>query len=182
MDLWSDFAIALATRQVLDAKGLYARAEQETQYVPVPAFVGDWGGQSLTIDKVNWQNPFLQFCEKKKGYCLPARDVAATGSPLIVRHPYGIHFLRVVPKSNEPFVLRFEGASDTDFKVHLVVLNNSGVYENFSLTQDCVVSNPMTYKLLQIVITRGEKGLGSYKIIMDNVQNNQYPQCFSEKK
>ncbi|MBI1741846.1 hypothetical protein HYR54_02140 [Candidatus Acetothermia bacterium] len=180
LDLWDEFAVALATHQVPDAAQLFPLAEQKTNYVPVPVYGGEWTGQLLTIDQINWQNPFVEICEKKKEFCPLAHDVAVIGSPLTVRHPYGIHFLRIIPKANTPLVLQFNGSSDTDFRVYVVGSKNSTAYETSPLMPGCILSNPLDYQFLQVVITRGEKGSGSYQVKLAPLQNQNYAKCFAQ--
>ncbi len=168
LDLWAEFAVALAARQVPDAKWLYPRAEQKTPYVPVPVFVGEWTGQSLTIEQSNWENPYPK---------LPRTNKWEVGAPLTVLHPYGIHFLRIVPSSESPFILRFQGDPDTDFRVHIVAQKLSGAYEISPLIRECVIARPLDYILFQIVVTRGENGSGRYQLSLQKPQTTDFLLC-----
>jgi hypothetical protein len=181
LDLWAEFAVALAARQVPDAKWLYPQAEQKTPYVPVPVFVGEWTGQPLTIEQSNWENPYLQLCSEKRGGACPAKtNILPVGSNLTIRYPYGIHFLRIVPKSNVSFLLSFQKDPGTDFRTHVVAWKVSGEYENFSLTKECIVTNPLRYALLQVVVTRGETykaGTGTYRLNLQEPRIDEYSLC-----
>lgn len=165
LDLWAEFAVALAARQVPDAKWLYPQAERKTPYVPVPVFVGEWTGQTLVIEQSSWENPY------------PSSSKIKVGAPLTVLHPYGIHFVRLVPKSKSPFVLQFQGDPDTDFRVHLVALESSGTYEVFSIDGECGIARPLNYKLFQVVVTRGESGSGRYEVGLQQPRTTDFSMC-----
>lgn len=171
LDLWAEFAVALAARQVPDARWLYPHAQEKTSYVPVPVFAEKWMGESFTIEHSNWKNPYLDICRQrlsrqklKVKTCPPETNILALNSPLAVRHAYGIHFLRITPKSDAPLALHFAGDPNSDFRVHVVAEKPSGGYEIFRLQHECALSRPSSYALLQIVITRGEKGSGEYRL------------------
>ncbi len=190
LELWTEFAVALATRDLRDAPWLYARAEERTPHVPVPAFVGEWTGQALSIEQSNFENPYPQICSRRSisgktewelqwtiETCPAPKEIINAGEPLVVRHPYGIHFLRVTPKSEKSLALRFEGDPDTEFRVHIVAQKPSGSYEIFRLQEECALSEPSSYTLLQIVITRGEKGAGEYRMSLQPPSDADAPPC-----
>ncbi len=190
LELWTEFAVALAARDLRDAQWLYPRAEEETSYVPVPVFIGEWTGQkALTIEQSNWGNPYPQICSRRSlegetsglqwtiETCPAPEEIINAGAPLVVRHPYGIHFLRITPKSEKSLALRFRGSPDTEFRVHIVAQRLSGSYEVFPLTEECVLSQPAAYTLLHVVVTRGEKGSGEYQLNLQQPQNPDLPQC-----
>ncbi len=176
LDLWAEFAVALAARQVPDAKWLYYHAEQGIPYVPVPVFVGEWTGQSITIEHGNWENPYPQICAGvHRGACLSPSN--AKPFSLMVRHPYGIHFLRIIPKSAEPLTLQFAGDPETDFRVFVVAKTSAGAYESFPLVRECFIPDPLAYMLFQVVVTRGNNGSGQYQLALRELQINEYPPC-----
>jgi hypothetical protein len=182
LDLWAEFAVALAARQVPDAKWLYPRAEQKTSYVPVPVFIGEWTGQPLIIEQSNWENPYPQLCSEKRGGACPSKtSILSVGSNLAIRYPYGIHFLRVIPQSDIPSVLRFQGDPDSDFRVHTVARKPSGEYAIFPLAEACGIARPLDYALIQLVVTRSEKGSGTYQFVLQEPQIADFPLCHSIK-
>jgi len=177
LDLWAEFVVALAARQVPDAKWLYHGPEQRIPYVPVPIFVGEWTGQALTIEHRNWENPYPKICtdEIYGGACLSPSNTKL--SSLMVRHPYGIHFLRIIPKSAVPLTLQFAGDPETDFRVFVVAQTPSGAYESFPLARGCFIPDPLAYMLFQVVVTRGEKGSGNYQLVLQELQTDEHPPC-----
>lgn len=180
LDLWAEFAAALAARRVPDAQWLYPRAEQKTLYVPVPVFVGEWTGEPLTIEQSNWENPYPQLCSEKRGVACPSQtSILSVGSNLAIRYPYGIHFLRITPKSTAPLALHVEVEKEYtgNFRIYLVARRASGAYEIFPLKGECVLSKPMEYTLLQVVIARGLEVPGKYQLRLQESQTPDYLPC-----
>lgn len=166
LDIWAEFAVALAAHQIPYAAAIYALAEQKTPYVPVPVFVGEWTGQPLYIGSANW--------DASRG-----KLTAPSKSPLYVRHAYGIHFLRIIPKSAASLALHVEIEKNyTDgFRIYLVAQKASGAYAIFSLKKECVLPKPTEYSLLQIVITRGPEVPGKYQLRLQEPQTLDYTLC-----
>ncbi len=180
LDLWAEFAAALAARRAPDAQWLYPRAEQKTPYVPVPVFVGEWTGQPLTIEQSNWENPYPQLCSEKRGGACPSKtSILSVGSNLAIRYPYGIHFLRITPKSTAPLALHVEVEKEhtSNFRIYLVARRASGAYEISPLKGECVLSKPMEYTLLQVVLTRGLEVPGKYQLRLQESQTPDSSLC-----
>lgn len=165
LDLWAEFAVALAARQVPDAKWLYPQAERKPPMCPCRSSSANGRAKLWLSSRCSWENPY------------PSSSKIKVGAPLTVLHPYGIHFVRLVPKSKSPFVLQFQGDPDTDFRVHLVALESSGTYEVFSIDGECGIARPLNYKLFQVVVTRGESGSGRYEVGLQQPRTTDFSMC-----
>ncbi len=169
LDLWEEFAVALARDTVPDAdriKTLFplpdpqAKSQRPTRFVelPPPVYHGTWSGGEVTIDRVTAASeaPYdSQFAQDP------------IGAPLRVAHAYGIDFLHLVASVERPMTIAFSGDPGTPFRADVVTRRGSSVTSQ-RLAQDAPVriELPSSFDEIRIVVTRGEPGTGTYRLTL----------------
>ena len=169
LDLWEEFAVALAAESVPDAdriKTLFplpdpqAKSQRPTRFVelPPPVYQGTWNGGEVTIDRVTAASETLYDSEF---------DEDPIGTALRVAHAYGIDFLHLVTNVDRPMTIAFSGDPGTEFRVDVVTRRGSSVTSQ-RLSQDAPVriDLPSSYDEIRVVVTRGEAGTGTYHLTL----------------
>ncbi len=169
LDLWEEFAVALAADAVPDAdriKTLFplpdpqAKSQRPTRFVelPPPVYQGTWSGGEVTIDRVTAASepPYDSEFEQDP-----------IGTPLRVAHAYGIDFLHLTASVERPMTIAFSGDPGTEFRVDVVTRRGSSVTSQ-RLTQQAPVriDLPGSFDEIRIVVTRGESGTGTYHLTL----------------
>jgi len=169
LDLWEEFAVALAAETVPDAdriKTLFplpdpqAKSQRPTRFVelPPPVYQGMWSGGEVTIDRVTAASEAPYESEFQQD---------PVGASLRVAHAYGIDFLHLTASAERPMTIAFSGDPGTQFRVDVVTRRGSSVTSQ-RLSQDAPVriDLPSSCDEIRVVVTRGEPGTGTYHLTL----------------
>jgi len=169
LDLWEEFAVALAAESVPDAdriKTLFplpdpeAKSQRPTRFVelPPPVVQGTWSGGEVTIDRVTVASETSYDSEFEED---------PVGAALRVAHAYGIDFLHLVAKGELPMTIAFSGDQGTEFRVDVITRRGPSVTsQRLSQGTPIRIDLPSSYDEIRVVVTRGEAGSGTYHLTL----------------
>jgi len=162
-ETWLDFALALATGEVPDAKILSTLVPQvagsdwwtrnrDPARIPALTYQQTWTGEPLTVHEVTAQN---------ESTYAPYLSDDALGAPLRVAHSYGIDFLEILNPETMGMILAFTGNPETVFGVGVAEQRGGDwSYAAMSETHPHVIASGA--EIVRLVVTRTESGTGTY--------------------
>ena len=166
--VWADFVVAWATATLPDQKIVTATLERlhgrpskksslQASIDPLsPVVRARWTGEERRYGEVTEVSAYAE-------YSYFGED--PVGSPLRVAHAYGIDLVAIEIASSAPLRIRVVGDPETDF--HIAAIGSSDgdhVVLPFDAEAALVVSDPVAYDRLLLVITRGLAGAGTYSL------------------
>ena len=167
LDLWEEFAVALAAETTPDADRIRtlfplpdpeAKSQRAQRFLelPPPVFQGTWNGGEVTIDRVTataeppYDSEFAQ---------------DPVGTPLRVAHAYGIDFLDLSGSVERPMVIALAGDPGTEFRADVVTRRGSETATlRLSTSAPVRIEEPKSLDKIRVVVTRGEAGTGTYHL------------------
>ncbi|MFC2083008.1 hypothetical protein ACFLSG_03115 [Candidatus Bipolaricaulota bacterium] len=166
-DIWSDFAVMLATGDLVDSEvisTLVPQAEGSGWWTrtrdpaPIPPLVyrETWTGSAISIETVNSTN---------QSEYSPLYEDDPIGTALRVAHAYGIDVLEIVLDDMTPMTIQFKGEPETQFRT-LIASEMSDGWSSAPFTAFATFQPEETMARIRIIITRSEAGTGEYTIII----------------
>lgn len=165
LDVWTHFAVALATGQVPDSNviaTLVRQADSPSLWTktagppPLPpvVFRETWKGTSITAARVNASNAFA--------YRPPSED-DEIGTSLKVAHAYGIDVLEIVMDRAAPLTIQFNGDASSTFRTTVAYLEGSR-WTSLPFTESISLQPTKDVTFIRVIVTRSEGGTGKYSL------------------
>ena len=167
LDVWSEFAVTLATGDLPDAdvisslvpmeegRGWWTRT-RDAAPIPPPVHQSTWTGEPLVLETVN---------ASQQSEWVPLYEDDPIGSPLRIAHAYGIDVLEVLVEDHGSVSVTFDGASDTSFRTWIASETNDG-WTTLPFEETATLDLEASVVRLRLVVTRSEAGSGSYTILL----------------
>ncbi len=166
-DVWTDFAVALATEGLPDSEAiatLVPQSEREgwwtttraSEPIPPPVFSAVWTGSVIDATTVN---------AAQGSEVIPMYDDDPIGTSLRVAHAYGIDVLKIELSDPSPIEIRFDGDPGTEFRTVVATESENGWTAEPFVTS--IVLHPdVNAARIRIVVTRTEAGSGEYAVTL----------------
>jgi|GEM_PF-2367740 hypothetical protein len=166
-DVWTDFAVSMATGTLPDADVLATLAPmaegsgwwtttRDAAPIPPPVVRESWTGAPLNISVVNATN---------ESEYIPVYEDDAVGTELRVAHAYGIDIVEIEIASTTPLIITFQGDSETQFRTVVASETNEAWSQNLFAQSMTIQPNEIMTRI-RIIITRSEPGTGDYTITL----------------
>jgi len=167
LDLWSEFAVALATNALPDAAVIASAVPMEEGHgwwtrtrdpapIPPPVHHATWTGEAVTIDAVN---------ARQQSEWIPLYEDDPIGTSLRIAHAYGIDVVEVLIEAPKPLLITFDGASDSTFRTWIASETADG-WTSLPLNGTATIEPDEAISRLRLVVTRSEPGSGAYTVVL----------------
>lgn len=166
-DVWTDFAVSLATGTLPDADVLASlvpvaegsgwwTTSRDPAAIPPPVVRETWTGKLLDISVVNATND---------SEYIPWYEEDAIGTKLRVAHAYGIDILEIEMADSSAMTIEFQGDAETQFRTVVALETKSG-WTVTPFAQTLMILPESDATRMRIIITRSEPGTGAYVITL----------------
>ena len=167
LDLWSEFAVALATNALPDAAMIASAVPMEEGHgwwtrtrdpapIPPPVHHATWTGEVVTIDAVN---------ARQQSEWIPLYEDDPIGTSLRVAHAYGVDVVEILIDVPKPLLITFDGASDSTFRTWIASETADG-WTTLPFSDTATIELDDGVSRLRLVVTRSEPGSGVYTVIL----------------
>jgi hypothetical protein len=166
-DVWTDFAVALATGTLPDSdviaslvpleegSGWWTRTRDPAPIPPVVCRAA-WTGKSIDLTAVNATN---------ESEYVPTFEDDPIGADLRVAHAYGIDIIEITLEDITPIAIQFKGDAGTEFRTTSAV-ETAGGWSSAGFVESLILHLDASATRIRIVVTRSEPGTGAYTITL----------------
>jgi hypothetical protein len=166
-DVWTNFAVALATGTLPDAdviaslvpleegSGWWTRTRDPAPIPPVVCRAA-WSGNSIDLTEVNAGN---------ESEYIPTYEDDPIGAELRVAHAYGIDIIEITLEDRAPIAIRFEGDPETAFRT-VTAVESDGSWTSTVFEASILLQPDASATRIRVIVTRSEPGTGAYTVTL----------------